>query len=54
MRKDNNYIKCKTTGRNTKLNPNTSLGTCMFEMRKTPLLHTDYDGIRLKANLLNL
>lgn len=54
MRKDNDYVKCKTTGRNTKLNPNTSLGTCMFEMRKTPLLHTDYDGIRLTANLLNL
>jgi hypothetical protein len=31
---DNDYVKCKTTGRNTKLNPNTSLGTCMLQMRK--------------------
>lgn len=55
MRKeDNGYVKCKTTGRNTKLNSNTLLGTCMFEMGKTAMLHTGYDGIRITANLLNL
>jgi hypothetical protein len=54
VKDDKDYVKCKKTDRNSKLNPNTLLGTCMFQMRKTALLYTDYDGIRLAANLLNL
>jgi hypothetical protein len=55
MRKDNkDYVQCKKIGRNSKLNSNTLLEKCMFQMRKTASLHTDYDSIRLTANLLNL